>query len=74
MNENSYNRFVLRSKFIKTLRDFYYENNFVEVETPVLGNAASGAAATPFVTHHNDFNQDFFLRISPETFLKRVTQ
>jgi lysyl-tRNA synthetase class 2 len=74
MNENSYNRFVLRSKFIKTLRDFYYENNFVEVETPVLGNAASGAAATPFVTHHNDFNQDFFLRISPETFLKRATQ
>lgn len=74
MNDDSYNRFVLRSKFIKALRDFYEENSFFEVETPVLGNAASGAAAAPFITHHNDFDQEFFLRISPETFLKRVTQ
>ncbi|MBW7954360.1 lysine--tRNA ligase [Candidatus Gracilibacteria bacterium] len=72
-NEESYNRFVLRSKFIKVLRDFYYENNFFEVETPVLGNAASGAAAAPFITHHNDFDEEFFLRISPETYLKRIT-
>jgi lysyl-tRNA synthetase class II len=41
MNEDSYNRFVLRSKYIKTLRDFYNANSFVEIETPVLGNAAS---------------------------------
>jgi len=74
MNDESYNRFVLRSKFVKALRDFYDENKFFEVETPVLGNAASGAAAAPFITHHNDFKEDFFLRISPETFLKRVTQ
>ena len=72
-NEESYNRFVLRSKFIKVLRDFYYENNFFEVETPVLWNAASWAAAAPFITHHNDFDEEFFLRISPETYLKRIT-
>lgn len=73
MNDETYNRMRLRSKFIKTLRDFYDTNEFIEVETPVLGNAASGAAAAPFITHHNDFDQEFFLRISPETFLKRVT-
>jgi lysyl-tRNA synthetase class II len=41
MNQDSYERFLFRSKFIKTLRDFYEENNFIEIETPVLGNAAS---------------------------------
>lgn len=73
MNEETFERMRLRSKFIKTLRDFYDENYFVEIETPVLGNAASGAAAAPFITHHNDFDEEFFLRISPETFLKRAT-
>lgn len=73
MNDESYNRMILRSKFIKTLRDFYYEHSFIEVETPVLGNAASGAAAAPFITHHNDFDEEYFMRISPETYLKRVT-
>ncbi len=73
MNDETYQRMKLRSKFIKTLRDFYDNSEFIEVETPVLGNAASGAAAAPFITHHNDFDQEFFLRISPETFLKRVT-
>ncbi len=73
MNDETYNRMKLRSKFVKTLRDFYYENDFFEVETPVLGNAASWAAAAPFITHHNDFDEEFYLRISPETYLKRVT-
>jgi len=41
MDDESYNRFVMRSRFIKTLRDFYDNNSFLEVETPVLGNAAS---------------------------------
>ena len=72
-NNESYDRFILRSNFIKALRDFYHENNFIEIETPVLGSAASGAAAAPFVTHHNDFDSDFFLRISPETNLKKAT-
>ncbi|MDD3646372.1 MAG: lysine--tRNA ligase [Candidatus Gracilibacteria bacterium] len=73
MNSESYDRFLLRSKFIKTLRDFYHDNGFIEIETPVLGNAASGAAAQPFITHHNDFDEDFFLRIAPETALKKAT-
>lgn len=73
MNQESFERFKLRSKFIKALREFYDLNNFFEIETPVLWNAASGAAAAPFTTHHNDFDEDFFLRISPETALKKAT-
>ena len=73
MNDSSYQRLKLRSKYIKTLRDFYDENDFIEVETPVLWNAASWAAAAPFITHHNDFDEEFFLRISPETSLKKTT-
>ncbi len=73
MNNDSYDRLRLRSKYIKTLRDFYNMHNFIEIETPVLWNAASWAAAAPFITHHNDYNEDFFMRISPETFLKRAT-
>jgi len=72
MNQESYDRFLFRSKFLKTLRDFYDENNFIEIETPVLWNAASWAAASPFTTHHNDFDEDYFLRISPETALKKA--
>ena len=73
MNQESYDRFLLRSKFVDSLRDFYKKYQFVEIETPVLGNSASGAAAKPFITHHNDYNEDFFLRISPETALKKAT-
>jgi len=73
MNDESFGRFNLRSKFIESLRDFYKKHSFVEIETPVLGNAASGAAAQPFITHHNDFDEDFFLRIAPETALKKAT-
>ncbi|MDD2516520.1 MAG: lysine--tRNA ligase [Candidatus Gracilibacteria bacterium] len=72
-NNETYERFLTRSKFIKALRDFYDENGFIEIETPVLGSAASGAAAKPFLTHHNDFDEEFFLRISPETNLKKAT-
>lgn len=72
-NQDSYDRMQLRSEFLKELRKFYWKHDFKEVETPVLCNAASGAAAEPFITHHNDFDQDFFLRISPETALKKAT-
>jgi len=72
MNDNTYNRFLFRSKFIKTLRDFYSMNNFIEIETPVLWSSASWAAAKPFITHHNDFDEEYFLRISPETALKKA--
>ena len=73
MSDDSYNRFRLRSKFVKSLRDFYHNNEFIEIETPTLGNAASWAAAAPFITHHNDYDEEFFLRISPETALKQAT-
>ncbi len=73
MHEDTYSRMKLRSKFIKVLRDFYDNNEFIEIETPVLWNAASWAAAQPFITHHNDYEQEFFLRISPETSLKKAT-
>jgi lysyl-tRNA synthetase class 2 len=72
-NEESYDRFRFRSDFIKTIREFYWKYDFVEIETPILGNAASGAAAEPFITHHNDFDEDYFLRIAPETGLKKAT-
>lgn len=73
MNDDTYNRFLFRSKFIKTLRAFYDKNGFIEIETPVLWSSASGAAAKPFITHHNDFDEDYFLRIAPETALKKAT-
>ncbi len=73
MNKDSYERFLFRSNFLKTIRDFYYENDFLEIETPVLWNSASWAAAKPFITHHNDFWEDYFLRIAPETALKKAT-
>lgn len=72
-NNDSYDRFRFRSDFVKAIRDFYHKHDFVEIETPVLWNAASGAAAQPFTTHHNDFWEDFFLRIAPETSLKKAT-
>ncbi len=73
MNQESYDRFLLRSKFIKALRDFYHENWFIEITTPTLWNAASWAAAKPFITHHNDFDMDVYLRIAPEIGLKMAT-
>lgn len=69
-NRETMERFLFRSRFVKALREFYWENGFTEVETPVLVNAASGALATPFKTHHNAYDTDIFLRIAPETFLK----
>lgn len=71
-NPETYNRFVLRSKFIKALREFYWSKGFIEVETPVLVNAASGALAKPFITHHNALDIDVYLRIAPEVYLKEA--
>ncbi len=73
MNGESFERFQFRSKFVKAVREFYWKNGFIEIETPILGNSASGAAAQPFITHHNDFDEDYFLRIAPETALKKAT-
>jgi lysyl-tRNA synthetase, class II len=73
MNPETYKRFLLKSKFYQTLREFYTQEWFTEIQTSVLGNAASGAAAKPFITHHNDFDTDVYLRIAFETGLKKAT-
>jgi lysyl-tRNA synthetase class 2 len=73
MNEESYATMLIRSKFLKTLREFYWSHDFIELDTPILGNSASGAAATPFRTHHEDFGIDMYLRIAPEIALKMAT-
>ncbi len=65
-------RFKKRTKIIKTIRNFLDENDFVEIDTPVLCNKASGALARPFITHNNALDIDVFLRIAPETYLKRA--
>lgn len=72
MNDETKKRFLLRSKFIKLMRDFLDSKGFIEVETPVLQNTASGATARPFITHHNTYDTDVFLRISPELTLKKL--
>ncbi len=72
MNDDSRKRFTLRSDVIKTIRRFLEDDQFVEVETPVLQSKPSGALAKPFITHHNSMDIDVFLRIAPETYLKRL--
>jgi len=64
--------FVLRSRTIKFLRDFLNKDGFVEVETPILQPIPGGANAKPFVTHHNALDAEFYLRIAPELYLKRL--
>ena len=69
-NRESMDRFLLRSAFIRAMREFYWDHGFVEVDLPVLVNAASGALATPFTTHHEALDLDVYLRIALETHQK----
>ena len=72
MNEETKKKFLLRSKFVRLLREFLDNHGFIEVETPALQNTASGATAKPFIAHHNALDRDVYLRISPELTLKKL--
>ncbi len=64
MNEESRERFIFRSNLIKALREFYWQEGFMEIESPMLENVASGTTAKPFVTHHNALDIELYLRIA----------
>ncbi len=71
-NERSREVFLLRSKFIQELRKYLNDLGYIEIETPILNMKASGATAKPFIAHHNALDMDVYLRIAPETYLKRA--
>lgn len=72
MNNDVKKTFIARSKIIRGLRKYLDDRGYVEVETPVLNTIPGGAAARPFITHHNTLDIDMYLRIAPELYLKRL--
>ncbi len=72
INEDTRNTFKIRSKIVAGIRNFLTQRDFMEVETPMLQIIPGGATAKPFMTHHNTFDLDMYLRIAPELNLKRL--
>ncbi|MFB0559176.1 MAG: lysine--tRNA ligase, partial [Dehalococcoidales bacterium] len=71
-NPETRDTFKVRSQVIAAIRQFLNQRGFLEVETPVLQPSAGGALAHPFITHHHALDQDFYMRIAPELYLKRL--
>ena len=72
MNPNVKDTFIKRSKIISSIREYLDNLGFIEVETPMLNTIPGGAAARPFITHHNSLDMDMYLRIATELYLKRL--
>jgi lysyl-tRNA synthetase class 2 len=72
MSPESRRVFVARSKIVQAIREFFVARGYFEVETPMMHPIPGGAAARPFVTHHNALDMDLYLRIAPELYLKRL--
>ena len=72
MNQDTRQNFLIRIKLIKELRNYLDNLGYYEIETPILNNKPSGAVARPFIAHHNALDLDVYLRIAPETYMKRA--
>jgi len=72
MSQESKETFVTRSRIIRSMRNYLDQNGYLEVETPMMHAIAGGAAARPFVTHHNALDMELFMRIAIELHLKRL--
>ena len=72
VNDQSREIFMTRSRIVSEMRQFFDNNGYIEVETPMMQPQPGGAVAKPFVTHHNAMDMELYLRIAPELYLKRL--